>query len=158
MRDQRFVALHRGGLLNPTQHRLLMQWAIECAEHVLHLLGDKVDSQILQTLELARAWERGKTSVAEARKASVTVHAFARTASDPIAAAIARSCGHTVATAHMADHCIPAAEYALQAVQLSGLSVEEERAWQNGILDAEIRDRVLDLRNGKSLRRPLSLK
>lgn len=157
MRDQRFVALHRGGLLTPVQHRLLMHWAIACAEHVLPLLGDKVDSQILQTLALAKDWESGNLSVAEARKASVSIHEIARTASDPIAAAIARSCGHTIATAHMADHCIPAAEYALQAVQLSGLSVEAELAWQNGILDAEIAERVLDLRKEKGLRLPSRL-
>ncbi len=150
MRDQRFVALHRGGLLTPGQHRLLIHWAIECSEHAILLLADKVDSRVLQALEVAREWESGQANVAAVRKASVDAHAAARAASDPLSAAVARSCAHAVATAHMADHCIAAAEYALVAVSLSGLSVDEELAWQNGLLDAEISKRVLDLRKVKS--------
>ena len=152
MRDQRFVALHRGGLLTPGQHRLLIHWAIECSEHAILLLADKVDSQVLRALEVAREWESGKANVAAARKASVGAHAVARAEADPIAAAVARCCAQAVATAHMADHSIAAAEYALLAVKLSGLSVEEELAWQNGNLNPEIAERVLDLRKTKSWR------
>ncbi len=157
MRDQRYVALHRGGLLTHGQHRLLIHWAIECSEHALLLLADKADSRVLRALEVAREWESGKANVAAARKASVNAHAVARAESDPIAAAVARSCAHAVATAHMADHSIAAAEYALKAVKLSGLSVEEELAWQNGLLDAEISERVLELRKAKSWRHSVSL-
>lgn len=35
--------------------------------------------------------------------------------------------GHVVTTAHMADHSIGAAEYALKAVKQSGKSTEEEK-------------------------------
>ncbi len=157
MRDQRFVALHRGGLLTPAQHLLLIHWAIECSEHAILLLADKVDSRVLQALEVAREWESGQANVAAVRKASVDAHAAARAASDPLSAAVARSCAHAVATAHMADHCIAAAEYALVAVSLSGLSVDEELAWQNGLLDAEISKRVLDLRKVKSWSHSLAL-
>lgn len=157
MRDQRFVAWHRGGLLTPGQHRLLIHWAIECSEHALLLLADKMDSQALGALEIAREWERGLANVNAARKASVDAHAAARARSNPLSAAVARSCAHAVATAHMADHCIAAAEYALVAVSLSGLSVDEELAWQNGLLDAEISERVLELRKVKSLNHSLAL-
>jgi len=50
---------------------------------------------------------------------------------NPIITAVARSIGHAVATAHMIDHSIGAAEYALKAVKISGKSIEEERKWQD---------------------------
>ena len=33
------MALHRGGLLDETTHRLLAVWAADCAEHVLPLFA-----------------------------------------------------------------------------------------------------------------------
>lgn len=41
MRDQRFVAVHRGGLLSKEHHRLLIRWAHNCAEDVS--LGSDVE-------------------------------------------------------------------------------------------------------------------
>jgi hypothetical protein len=39
-RDPRFVAIHRGGVLDLTTHRLLVAWAADCAEHVLPLFTE----------------------------------------------------------------------------------------------------------------------
>jgi immunity protein 5 of polymorphic toxin system len=36
-RDRRFVAIHRGGQLDPTKHRLLAEWAADCAERAMPL-------------------------------------------------------------------------------------------------------------------------
>jgi hypothetical protein len=36
-RDPRLITIRRGGTLTDEDHRLIAQWAIVCAEHVLHL-------------------------------------------------------------------------------------------------------------------------
>jgi hypothetical protein len=82
-------------------------------------------------------------------KASREVHAFARTLDDPVGTAVARAVGHAVATAHMADHCLGAALYALKAVKLARASVADERTWQNGRLPDKIRDLILPARSAK---------
>ena len=63
-------------------------------------------------------------------KASVGAHAAAREYSSPVSIAVARSVGQTVATAHMADHSIGGALYALKAIKLADKSIDEERDWQ----------------------------
>jgi hypothetical protein len=151
MRDQRFVAEHRGGPLNKRQHIQLMLWACRCAEHVLPLLGGNVDARLTEALRVARAWADGKATVGDARRASVAAHAAARESADPVAVAVARAVGHAVATAHMADHSLGPARYALKAVKAAGGSVEEERRWQDERLPPEIRELVLSARERKKV-------
>lgn len=127
---QDFVAEHRGGPLTKENHRRLIRWARECSEHVLPLAGQKPDDRITCALEIARLWEEGLVPTGTAMKASLAAHAAAREAGDPVHIAVARSVGQAVATAHMADHCLGAAFYALKAVRLASLNVEEEKAWQ----------------------------
>jgi hypothetical protein len=139
MRDRRFVAVHRGGPLSLEHHRLLMAWAHDCAEHVLVFgANGGIDEQLRAVLAVAKAWEHGECSVGDARKASLTAIGLARVASVPSAIAVARACGHAVATAHMADHSLRAAEYALKAVKYAGQAVEIERNWQEQQLAAAI--------------------
>ena len=144
MRDKRFVAVHRGGPLSREDHRRLILWAADCAEHVLPLSGDKgTDLRLFPALATARAWAQGEISVGDARKASVGAHAIARESRDPVATAVARAVGHAVATAHMADHALGSAYYALKAVRAAGKSPEAEQRWQVDRLPPEIRDLVL---------------
>ena len=146
MRDKRFVAEHRGGPLKKEQHYQLIKWACDCSRHVLYLFGEKIDERLINALDTAHAWERGNASVGDARKASVAAHAVARESSNPTAIAVARSVGHAVATAHMADHSLGAAWYALKAVKNSDKSVDAERKWQNEQLPPEIKELVLTAR------------
>jgi hypothetical protein len=153
MRDKRFIAIHRGGPLTKKNHRMLIRWARECSEHVLSLVTGKIDERLLNALHVAQQWENGDATVGEARNASVRVHAVARESSDPVLIALARSVGHTVATAHMADHSPGGALYALKAVRLAGLSTEKELAWQTRKLKqlpSEIVDLVITTMNGKA--------
>jgi hypothetical protein len=143
MRDKRFVAEHRGGPLTKAQHRLLMQWACLCAEHVLPLYGETADERLLSALKVAQAWSEGCASVGDARKAASAAHAAARQAPNPAAVAVARAVGHAVATAHMADHSLGAALYALKAVKAAGGLIDEERRWQNEQLPVNVRALVL---------------
>lgn len=131
MRDKKFVAVHRGGLLTKANHRKLIKWARECSEHVFRLIVGDVDPRLLRALKIAKDWENEMASVGDAMKASVGAHAVARETSSSITTAVARSIGHAVATAHMADHSLGAALYALKAVNLAGKSVAEEKEWQS---------------------------
>jgi hypothetical protein len=130
MRDIRFIAEHRGGLLSEENHHRLIQWAIKCSEHALPFIETNIDNRLLHALRMGKEWGKGNIKTGEAMKASLGAHSVAREASDPASIAIARSVGHAVATAHMADHSTGAALYALKASKLSGKSVEEERDWQ----------------------------
>lgn len=149
MRDRRFVAEHRGGPLKKEQHIQLMQWAIACAEHVLHLFGEETDERLLNALQAAKAWANGKATVGDARKAAVQAIAVANEVTNPAAIAIARAVGHAVATAHMADHSLGPAMYALKALKIAGKPTEGEREWQNRQLPPEIRELALSARAEK---------
>jgi hypothetical protein len=147
MRDRRFVAAHRGGQLSKEHQRLLINWAYACVTHVLPLLGkSKIDDRLRNALKSAKAWEHDKLSVGEARNSSLEAIAVANESSNPVLIAIARSIGHTVATAHMADHSLRAADYALKAVKLSGKSTDTEQKWQDKQLPPDIKDLVLSAR------------
>jgi len=93
----------------------------------------------------------GNASTGEAMKSSLSAHAVARESSDPTPIAVARSLGQAVATAHMADHALGAAWYALKAVNHAGVSVEAERRWQDEHLPPEIKDLVLTARNSRKI-------
>jgi hypothetical protein len=151
MRDKRFIAKHRGGPLKKEQHYQLIIWACDCAEHVLYLFGENVDERLKNALHVAKEWKLGSASVGDARKAAVGAHAVARESSNPTAIAVARSVGHAVATAHMADHSLGAAWYALKAVKNAGNSIDAERKWQDEQLPSEIKKLVLTARKTRKI-------
>jgi len=146
MRDQRWVAEHRGGPLKKAQHQQLIIWSCACVEHVLSQLSPDIDDRLKYALLIAKQWATGNATVGGARKASVGAHAAAREFSNPIEIAISRASGHAVATAHMADHSLGGTLYSLKAVKLAGKSVEAERTWQNQQLPPEIKELVLSTR------------
>ena len=151
MRDDRFKAVHRGGSLDLDRHRQLALWAADCGEHVLPLFSRRhpLDDRPRLAIETTRAWAAGEVSVGAARSASVAAHAAAREATDIAAREAARAAGHAVATAHMADHSLGPAWYAVRAVQASvekpaGVAAaSRERAWQRKHLPSSIRELVI---------------
>jgi hypothetical protein len=151
MRDKRFIAEHWGGSLKKEQHYQLITWATDCAEHGLPFFGETIDDRLKNALLIAREWAQGNASTGDAIKCSLSAHAVARDSSDPTAIAVARSVGQAVATAHMADHALGAAWYALKAVNHADMSVETERRWQDEHLPPEIKDLVLTARNGRKI-------
>jgi hypothetical protein len=84
MRDIRFIAEHRGGLLNKDHHRLLIIWACLCAEHVLPLFSETIDERLTKALLIAKEWANGNTNVGDAMKSSVDAHAVAAHNTDGI--------------------------------------------------------------------------
>lgn len=151
MRDKIFITEHRGGTLKKDQHFQLIEWACNCSEHVLHLFGDNIDIRLLNALKVAKKWKDGNASVGDARKASSDAHAVANESSNPTSIAVARSVGHAVATAHMSDHSLGAAVYALIAVKNAGKLIEKEREWQNDQLASEIKDIIHSARGKKEV-------
>jgi hypothetical protein len=149
MRDKRYIAEHRGGTLNKEQHSQLVIWACECVENILPLYGNVIDERLTKAINTAREWVKGNASVGDARNASIKAIALANELDNKTAIAIARSVGHAVAAAHMADHSLRAAEYALKAVKLADKSMETERKWQDEHLSTEIIYLVLATRNKK---------
>jgi hypothetical protein len=152
MRDNRFVAEHRGGPLKKEQHRQLALWACECVENVLALFEGVIDKRLMNAIKIAKEWAKENASVSDARNASLDTIAVANKLTNPIEIAVARSVGHAVATAHMADHALRAAEYALKAVKLAGKSIDTERKWQEKHLLPEIADLVLTARNKQMIK------
>ncbi len=150
-RDPRFVAIHRGGDLDLVTHRLLVAWAAVYAEHVLHLITEvhPSDTRPSHAIAIAREWASGNANVEQARQAAFGTHAAARESSDSAAIAVARAAGHAVATAHMADHELGAAAYAIWAVMKSVNKInvnqvaESECHWQQAQLSDAIRELVL---------------
>ncbi|MGJ1435829.1 putative immunity protein [Sphingobacterium multivorum] len=132
MRHKSFIASHRGGDLSVDDHKRLMNWAIACAMRALNLMQNRpVNNTLIYALDIAKEWEKGNVKTGAAMKAAYAVHAVARDVTDPLLKSISRSIGQAVSTAHMADHCLGAALYALKAAKLAGSSLEEEFAWQD---------------------------
>ena len=163
-RDPRLVTVRRGGTLQDGDHHLLAVWAADCAQHVLHLFEEARpgDDRPRRAIEQARAWARGEITMTQAREAAYAAHAAARETSGAAKEA-ARAAGHAVAVAHMADHELGAAAYAILAVRAAAGAEQgdeagrAECAWQRAQLPDEIRELVLDdqrLRNEKLRRLP----
>ena len=158
-RDPRLVTVRRGGTLRDADHRFLAVWAAACAEHVQHLFeqAHPGDERPRRAIEQARAWARGEITMTQARTAAYAAHDAAREASGSAKEA-ARAAGHAVAVAHMADHELGAAAYAIRAVRAAADQNDRDEVghaecrWQHTQLPVDIRDLVLDderLRNRK---------
>ncbi|MBB2937994.1 hypothetical protein FHX82_005070 [Amycolatopsis bartoniae] len=141
------VTIRRGGSLTDADHRLLALWAAECAEHVLCLFQREQpdDPRPRDAIAAARAWARGDLPMMRARAAGGHAMAAAR----PLAGAArfaAYAAGQAACVAHVAEHDLGAAAYAIKAVRSAHGSVagRTERDWQRGRLPDPVRRLVLE--------------
>jgi hypothetical protein len=135
--------------LDKRDHRSLVLWATDCAEHVLPYFEEKhpKDNRPRDALEAGRAWARSEIAMGEARAAALAAHAAARNADQGAARAAARSAGHAAATAHVGTHAAHAANYALTAARSpdaavptdSAAATARERDWQYRRLPKHLR-------------------
>lgn len=140
MRDKRFVAAHRGGLLPLADHRLLAAWAADCAEQLLPLFERySRDPRPRQCVEVGRAWARGEVRTGVAQRAAVAAHAAARESKNEVAIAVARAAGHAVATAHAADHSLGVLIYGAKALEAAGRASHDEQVQQLAKLPTRLR-------------------
>ena len=145
MRDIRFKAERLGGLLKPYEHKLLMEWALICVEHICPLLQKEISLQINQTLVVGKQWSLGNTSVKEARNAAIALNELAKITTNLTDKYGIKAAGHAVATAHMADHAAVASKYALKAFDTIHNSENSERDWQRNNLAIEIKEFMIKI-------------
>ncbi len=151
VRDPRLITIRRGGMLTDADHRLLALWAATCAEHVLPLFEQAVpnDGRPRQAIEAARSWVRGELPMMQARALGGHAMGAARPLSGgPRFAAYAA--GQAACVAHVPEHDLGAAAYAIKAARaaVSGAEAEQVRRrecdWQRAQLPAQVRDLVID--------------
>jgi hypothetical protein len=150
-RDPRLITIRRGGTLTDEHHRLLADWALLCAEHVLHLFEDQQpgDSRPRDAIDIGRSWIRGEVRMGDAHLAAFRANAAGRAMPDPARFA-ALSAGQAVAVAHVAAHDLGAAAYAIRAASAclpaddAARAQAREREWQRACLPGAVRELVLD--------------
>jgi hypothetical protein len=151
VRDPRLVTERRGGTLTDADHRSLALWAADCAEHVLGLFerAQPDDPRPREAIEAARAWVRGESPMMATR--AVGGHAMG--AARPLRGAprfAAYAAGQAACVAHVPEHDLGAAAYAIKAVRAAAPAGEEreagraERDWQRSRLPERVRDLVLE--------------
>jgi len=151
VRDSRLVTIRRGGALTDADHHLLALWAATCAEHVLHLFESEVpgDDRPREAIEHARAWVRGEVPMMVARAAGGHAMGAAR----PLRGAArfaAYAAGQAGCVAHVPEHELGAAAYAIKAVGEAAPSAQKTDAmrrecqWQRAQLPDSIRELVLE--------------
>lgn len=151
VRDPRLVTIRRGGWLTDTDHRLIAAWAATCAEHVLCLFERAVpdDPRPRQAIDAARAWVRGELPMMATRALGGHAMGAARPLGGPARFA-AYAAGQAACVAHVPEHDLGAAAYAIKAAQAAAPPAEREKArrlecaWQRAQLPAEVRDLIID--------------
>lgn len=71
--------------LDKHDHKVLVLWTTECAEHVLPYFEENhpEDDRPRDAIEAGRAWVRGEIATGEARAAALAAHAAATEAAAP---------------------------------------------------------------------------
>lgn len=143
------ITIRRGGLLTDADHHLLALWAADCAEHVLPLFEaeEPLDTRPRAAVDAARAWAGGAIPMMAARAAGGHAMGAAR----PLRGAArfaAYAAGQAACVAHVAEHDLGAAAYAIKAVQATDpgnhYAGRLERDWQRDQLPERIRALVLE--------------
>jgi len=146
-RDPRLITVRRGGTLTDADHHLLALWAAACAEHVLPLFEAvrPDDDRPRRAIEAARAWVRGELPMMRTRAFGGHAMGAARDLTGaPRFAAYAA--GQAAVVAHVAEHDLGAAAYAIKAVRAADgdAAGRDECRWQRAQLPAAVRQLVLD--------------
>jgi hypothetical protein len=151
VRDPRLVAVRRGGTLTDEAHHLVAVWSAACAEHVLPLFESArpQDLRPRQAIDQVRAWARGEVRMMETRAAGGHAMAAARELRGAARHA-AYAAGQAAVVAHVAEHDLGAAAYAIRAAAAaappsgSHAARLRECRWQRAQLPEAVRELVLD--------------
>ena len=151
IRDPRLVTVRRGGTLTDDDHRLLALWAATCAEHVLDLFesAQPDDPRPRDAIDHTRAWVRGEVAMMQSRAAGGHAMGAARDLRGAARHA-AYAAGQAACVAHVAEHDLGAAAYAIKAVRAAAPTGEDlvagrlECQWQREQLPDAVRELVID--------------
>lgn len=140
-RDPRLVTIRRGGTLSDADHRLLARWAAACAEHVLPLVeaARPDDPRPRDAVEHVRAWARGEVGMMASRASGGHAMGAARDLEGAPRYA-AHAAGQAACVAHVAEHDLGAAAYAIRAVRAAAVAA----AAADGADPAARRDAAVD--------------
>lgn len=151
VRDSRLITIRRGGTLIDADHHLLALWAASCAEHVLLLFERLVpdDPRPRQAIDAARAWVRGELPMMRTRALGGHAMGAARPLHGPARFA-AYAAGQAACVAHVPEHDLGAAAYAIKATRAAVPPTEREQArrrecaWQRSQLPPQVHDLVIE--------------
>src|SRR6478735_11766035 len=151
VRDPRLVTIRRGGTLTDADHHRLALWAAACAEHVLPLFeaARPDDARPREAIAAAGAWARGELAMMQTRALGGHAMAAAR-ALEGAPRFAAYAAGQAAVVAHVAEHDLGAAAYAIKSAVAAAPARREEEArrdecrWQRERLPEEVRDLVLE--------------
>lgn len=157
VRDPRMITVRRGGTLTDADHRLHALWAARCAEHVLPLFEATRPDDVRprQAIEAVRAWARGELPMMETRAAGGHAMGAARDLAGAARCA-AYAAGQAAVVAHVPEHNLGAAAYAIKAARAAASPRADadvgrsECRWQHDRLPPEIRELVLDDRRRRN--------
>jgi hypothetical protein len=147
-RDPRLITIRRGGTLTDSDHHLLGLWAAACAEHVLHHFEAARPSDMRPRLaiESIRAWTIGEINMMDCRAIGGHAMGAARELSGAARNA-AYAAGQAACVAHVAEHDLGAAAYAIKAARAAAdddFAGRLECEWQREQLPDSIRRLVID--------------
>ena len=151
VRDPRMITIRRGGTLTDAHHHLLALWAADCAAHVLHHFEAEQpdDLRPRQAIEAARSWVRGGKPMMQTRAAGGEAMGAARELRGA-ARFSAYAAGQAAVVAHVAEHDLGAAAYAIKAAMAAAPDGDVEGArraeaeWQRQRIPDAVRDLVLE--------------
>lgn len=112
-------------LIEKQSHRVLVLWAIDCADSILELFEERYpqDTRPREAVVASRLWAEGKIKMTIAKKAALTAHKAANEVSDDIVAcSAARAMGHVVGTVHVETHAIGLVMYGLTGIAYQAIS------------------------------------
>ena len=151
VRDPRMITIRRGGTLTDADHHLLALWATDCAAHVLHhfeaVRPDDLRPRL--AIDAARSWVRGEKPMMQTRAAGGEAMGAARDLRGPARFA-AYAAGQAAVVAHVAEHDLGAAAYAIKAAMAAAPDGEVEAAgraeaeWQRQRIPDAVRALVLE--------------
>ncbi len=108
-----------------------LRWALDCAEHVVPIFEqiNPNDSRPRACITIGREWLNGTVPFKLVRATALAAHAAARATQDHAAIAVARVCGHAIATIHVQTHAIGVNTYGMKVFKNESQK-REEFAWQ----------------------------
>ncbi|YAL83142.1 putative immunity protein [Dermacoccaceae bacterium W4C1] len=148
-RDPRLVTISRGGMLTEEDHHLLALWSAECAERVLPIFESAApgDPRPREAIAGLRRWIAGELPMMQTR--ALGGHAMG--AARPLVGAgrfAAYAAGQAACVAHVPEHDLGAAAYAIRAVEAGAAQEDREAvraaecAWQRSRLPQHLLELV----------------
>ena len=115
-------------LIEQTNHRALILWALELAEETVQALAQKYpeDFRPREAVETAASWARGKIKMPIAKRAILNCHAMAKDLTCPADIARCHAAAQACSTVHTKSHALGYPIYELTAIVLE-LEIESCR-------------------------------